>query len=306
MYGRIVKGIGGFYFVSRIPESYEIFMCNARGRLKTCNNTLYVGDFVDFEKNDGHDEYVITKLYDRKNYLVRPPVSNIDMIVIVIASIDPRPNYLAIDKMCVASAANGIDVAICVNKACMGGESELLKLREIYEPLYPYVETDMLENKGINQLYDIISGKSVALAGASGVGKSTITNNIINLSKNKYNYNDFAIEHMKTGDLSSKTKRGKHTTRHAELFILDDDTMIFDTPGFTSIDPPEIDIYNIKDMFIDFKILIKENCRFKDCLHVKEPGCAVKKALKEGIISEERYKSYLAILEFERKLANKW
>lgn len=306
MYGRVIKGIGGFYFVSRIPESYEVFMCNARGKLKTKNNILYVGDFVEFEKNDGHNEYIVTKLYERKNYLIRPPVSNIDMIVIVIAALDPKPNYLAVDKICVSAAAKGIDVAICVNKVRLKGDSELNKLRSIYKPIYPFVETDMIEDEGLNELYDIISGKSVALAGASGVGKSTITNKIIDFSNNRYFDKDYDIEYMKTGDLSSKTKRGRHTTRHAELFILNDDTMIFDTPGFTSIDPPEIDIYDIKDMFIEFKTLIKDHCRFTDCLHVNEPDCSVKRALEEGIISEERYKSYLAILEYERKLSNKW
>lgn len=306
MYGRIVKGIGGFYFVSRIPESYEIFMCSARGKLKAKNNILYVGDFVEFEKNEGHEDYVVTRLYDRKNFLVRPPVSNIDMIVIVIAASDPRPNYLAVDKICVSSFANGIDVAICVNKSYKEGESELSKLRSIYKPIYPYVETDMMENVGLNDLYDIISGKTVALAGASGVGKSTITNKLINVSNNGFTDINYASEYMKTGDLSAKTRRGKHTTRHAELFSLDKDTMIFDTPGFTSIDPPEIDIYDIKDMFIEFRTIVKDNCRFMDCLHVNEPDCAVKKALEEGLISEERYKSYLDILEYETKLRNKW
>lgn len=265
-----------------------------------------MGDFVDFEANSGHDEYVITNLHERKNCLIRPPVSNVDMIVVVIAPKDPRPNYLSIDKMCISCYSKGIEVAICVNKVCSPGEGELPELRRIYEPLYPYVETDMIEDTGIEELYKLISGKSVALAGASGVGKSTITNKLLGLSNKKFENRDSRTEYMKTGDLSNKTRRGRHTTRHAELFMLSEDTMIFDTPGFTSIEPPAIDIYTIKNLFPEFNSVPVAHCRFDDCLHVNEPGCAVKEALYEGRISEERYKSYRAILEYETKLAKKW
>lgn len=314
MRGRIIKGIGGFYFVSRVPESYEIFMCKARGRLKAKNNILYVGDYVEFEKNENHDEYVITKIYDRRNYLIRPPVSNIDMIIIVAASKDPLPNYLAIDKLALSCSYKGIDVTICINKSNSASEEELLKIRNIYKPIYPYIETDMMSNYGLEDLYNLIKGKSVAFAGASGVGKSTITNKLIEISsldfahKNKIEkiIGDKRGEYMKTGNLSDKTKRGKHTTRHSEIIILRNETMLFDTPGFTSIEPPKMDKYMVKDYFPEFRKLTEGECKFKDCLHINEPECVVKRALEEGNISKRRYNSYLNILEYEEKLSNKW
>ncbi|NLY87596.1 MAG: ribosome small subunit-dependent GTPase A [Clostridiales bacterium] len=282
--GRVVEGRGGFYF---IKDGDRVVMATARGNLKRDKRLIYVGDIVEY-KALHNNEFVVTKIKERINFLTRPPVSNIEMLVVVFATANPQVNYPVIDKLIVASEFKNIDVAICITKSDLVSEEALREQIQIYEDIYPSVAINGVTGEGIEGLKKIIRGKNIALAGPSGVGKSTIINHITGglLSE--------------TGDISSKTRRGKHTTRHVEIFSLSDGTNIYDTPGFTSLDLPEIDITQVREAFPEFRDL-NHKCRYSDCIHVNEPECAVKKALNEGKISKTRYESYCLMLEEVKK-----
>lgn len=280
MKGRVVKGVGGFYYVA---HENEVYMGKARGSLKRKKNTLYVGDVVEFELDD-NNESIVTELLERKNFLIRPPVSNLEMLVVVFAAAHPEVNFPVIDKLIAACEYKGIDVAVCITKKDMQEEAVLESYIRIYAPVYPTVAVNSLTGDGVSDLRKIISGKNVALAGPSGVGKSTLLNCLLG---------DGIAE---TGSISEKTKRGKHTTRHVEIFTLEDGTNVYDTPGFTSIDMPKLEALEVRNLFPEFRER-RMSCRYSDCLHINEPECAVKDALSAGEISETRYKSYLAMIE---------
>lgn len=285
MTGRVVKGIGGFYYVS---DGKKVYMGNARGILKRKKNIIYVGDIVDFDiREDG--DCIITKVHKRKNFLIRPPVSNLDKLVVVFAAADPEVNYLSVDKLCASSENIDVSVIICITKKDLVDQARLDELMSVYKDIFPTFAVNSTTGEGVDELLECIKGSAVALAGPSGVGKSTLLNAITE-----------GAASAETGELSEKTGRGKHTTRHVEIFDLGDDTYVYDTPGFTSLDLMVDDPVRVRDLFVEF-LDHKSYCKYRDCLHINEPECSVKEALADGEIQKTRYDSYLAIYEEVKK-----
>lgn len=299
MTGTVVKGIGGFYFVH---DGSDVVMGKARGNLKRNKELIYVGDIVDFDidESDMDGECVIHRVIERRNHLNRPPVSNLDTLVVVFSLKQPDVNYPVIDKLIAGAVMAGIEPVICATKSDLADEEDINTAEAAYRGIYPFLFINGITGEGTDLLTDLIRGRRVALAGPSGVGKSTITNHLLKASESdELKAYEKAIE-AETGEISGKTGRGRHTTRHVEIFPLEGGTMLYDTPGFTSLDMPEYDIYSVRDLFPEFRELQQE-CRYADCLHINEPECAVKEALERGTIARSRYDSYLIMTEEVKK-----
>ena len=276
--GLIIKGVGGFYY---IETEGGIIRARGKGTLKNDGILLMVGDEVEYEERE--DDDLITRVLPRKNHFSRPPIANLDMLVVVMAQSKPKANTLIIDKMLTIAEAQGVDSIICINKCDEGDPEEGLRLKEIYSVAYPTFLVSAKNGHNLEELLRAIEGKRVALAGPSGAGKSTLTNALIPSAT------------MEVGSISEKTSRGKHTTRHVEMFHLGSG-YLFDTPGFTSLDAGDEEERDLGELFPEIRKNMGK-CRFDDCLHLKEPGCAVRRAVEEGEMSESRYESYVSMLE---------
>ncbi len=276
--GIITKGIGGFYY---IKTSEGVIECKARGIFRKNKIIPMVGDKVVINKEAG----VIEKIEERQNSLIRPAVSNIDMAMIVFALRKPNPNLNLLDKFLVMIEKEEIHASICFNKIDISEEEDIEVIKNIYRNTgYEIVYTSAKTNKGVDELKDLLKDKISVFAGPSGVGKSTLLNEIQpGLS-------------LQTGDISEKTKRGKHTTRHVELIDLASGGMVLDTPGFTSLDIQAIEKEELQYYFPEIETFIGQ-CKFNGCCHINEPECMVKEKVKEGYISEKRYASYKSIYE---------
>ena len=298
MTGTVVKGIGGFYFVY---DGNSVVMGKARGNLKRNKDLIYVGDIVDFDidENDKDGECVIHRVLERKNCLTRPPVSNLDILVVVFSLVQPAVNYPVIDKLIAGCELAGIEPVICISKADLAEPEAINEALAVYSEIYPSVIVNGMTGEGIEDLRQIISGKKVALAGPSGVGKSTITN-LLHAGEPGIAEAEEALLKSATGHISKKTGRGRHTTRHVEIFPMSDGTMLYDTPGFTSLDMPLIEPVAVRNLFPEFRAL-NSICRYSDCMHINEPECAVKEALHQGRISGSRYESYKSMTEEVKK-----
>lgn len=298
MTGTVVKGIGGFYFVY---DGDSVVMGKARGNLKRNKELIYVGDIVDFDidENDKDGECVIHRVIERKNCLTRPPVSNLDILVVVFSLVQPAVNYPVVDKLIAGCELAGIDPLICISKADLAEPDALAEALAVYSDIYPSVSVNGITGEGVEDLRQMISGKKVALAGPSGVGKSTITN-LLHAGEPGIAEAEEALLKAATGHISKKTGRGRHTTRHVEIFPLSDGTMLYDTPGFTSLDMPVIEPIAVRNLFPEFRELTG-GCRYSDCMHINEPDCAVKEALQHGRISLTRYESYKSMTEEVKK-----
>lgn len=290
MRGLIIKGIGGFYYVQ---TENGVIEAKGRGIFKKDGITLSVGDEVDITiLEDDDTKGVIEKIYPRKNCFIRPPIANVDVFIVVFAATSPAPNFPVIDKFLVNAEKHGIEPIICINKKDLVTEEELSKLKSIYEDAYEVVAISTLTGDGIDKLETLIKGKKAALAGPSGVGKSSILNKL------------HPSANMETGEVSKKTARGKHTTRHVEIFSVEHGGMIYDTPGFTSFEMPDIELNELREYYPEFE-RYHGQCKYDNCYHLKEPECAVRNAVKNGEIHILRYKAYLANME-EIKNKNKY
>lgn len=288
MQGLILKGIGGFYYVKTEKGIVE---AKGRGIFKKNDSKLMVGDNVLIELLDEKPETegidlkgVINEILPRKNSFIRPPIVNVDTFVITFACKDPEPNFVLIDKFLIMAEMNNVEAIIVMNKCDLVSDEIVNEYRAIYEKVYPVIEASSVNGRGMDELKKLISSKRVSFAGPSGVGKSTIINNLIPEAE------------METGMISSKTKRGKHTTRHVEIFEAEGGGLVFDTPGFTSFEIMEADEDNLQDFFPEIEKL-KGKCYYDNCKHLKEPDCVVKQAVREGKINRKRYESYKFILD---------
>lgn len=284
MNGTIVKGIGGFYYVKTADKTeYE---CKARGIFRKERITPMIGDRVEIELNEsvseeGYPKASITKIYPRVSSLVRPPVANIDSMILVVAASSPEPNLFLIDKMLVNAEIGGIRPVICINKSDLATRADIA---QIYTKAgYEVIETSAEENFGMEKIQAVLKDKVTAFAGLSGVGKSSILNIVTD-------------EKIETGAVSEKISRGKHTTRHVELFELKYGGFVLDTPGFSSLEIEEIKADELWRYFSEMEDC-EGQCRFRGCSHINEPDCAVKAKLERGEMSESRYASYKEIYE---------
>lgn len=276
--GIIIKGVGGFYYVETSDNA--IYECRARGIFRKNKIKPYVGDRVTINLND-IGTCSIEEILQRKNELVRPPIANIDQLVIVASICDPYPSTVIIDKMIALSVSKQIEPVIIITKADL---SETTNLSRVYDLSgIKSIEFSSVDLRNINVIKEILYGKVSAFTGNSGVGKSTLLNCI----------NDNLL--LETGDISHKLGRGKHTTRFVELFKIDGSTYVADTPGFSTVDIDRYELIKkdeIQFCFSEFVPYIN-NCKFTSCSHICEKGCAVIDALKNGYISRSRYDSYV-------------
>lgn len=287
MNGVITKGIGGFYYVQTDRGLIE---CRARGKFRKMNISPQVGDNVEIEVSENEElKGSIENILPRKNIFIRPPVANIDSIIITFAAENPEPNLLLVDKLTTAAVSMNVDCIICINKIDLNME-KAEEYKKIYEQAgFKVILASSIKNIGTDILRDVLKNKVTALAGNSGVGKSSLINTIdANLN-------------LKTGDLSKKIQRGRHTTRHSELFPLSFGGFILDTPGFSSFDISLITQENPASLFPEIS-KHSYGCRFSGCSHLQEPGCAVKEALNRGEISPCRYESYKLLSEEVKNL----
>lgn len=277
MIGKIVKAISGFYYIEYENKTYE---CRAKGILKKNNISPMVGDNAEFEiinESTGN----LVAVVDRKNSLTRPPIANIDKVIIVVAVTNPEPSLLFIDKQLAFLEKYGIPATICLNKIDIG-ESE--KIKSIYECIgYNVILTSVKDKVGIEELKNEIRGKTVAFVGNSGVGKSSLTNKLVNEVI------------MEEGNLS-KIERGKQTTRHSELLKVEDNTYIIDTPGFSSFDLENVELSELAGLFREFNKHMP-NCRYRDCRHVLEEECGIRVAVENGEIAGARFENFKVIYD---------
>lgn len=288
--GTIIKGIGGFYYVK---TKDCIYSCRARGKFRKISATPMVGDVVEIEVTDSvkNEGYVINIL-PRKNQLFRPLVANIDLLLITFAAQSPEPSLQLIDKLTITAAAKNIPCAICINKSDLNMDLAK-KYAEIYTLAgFPVLTVSAQTGENIDSVKELLANKTTALAGSSGVGKSSLLNAI----GESFN--------LATGQVSDKIQRGKHTTRHTELFPLSFGGFVFDTPGFGSFEIEDITYRDLATLFPEIKENTKE-CRFVGCSHIKEPDCSVKDAVNAGKIARSRYESYISLYE-ELKKIKEW
>lgn len=284
MQGKIVKGIGGFYYVH--AEDGVIYECKARGIFRREKIKPLVGDLVEVEVLDKAEKTGnISGILPRKSELIRPAVANIDQALVVFAIVKPEPNFNLLDRFLIMMEQQNLPCIICFNKSDIASGEERRALQSAYETCgYRVLFISVREKEGLREVRELLQGKTTTVAGPSGVGKSSLIN---------YLYPQAAME---TGEISRKIDRGKHTTRHSELFVLDKESYIMDTPGFSSLQLFDMEKEELKDFYPEFG-KYEEGCRFRGCVHVSEPGCGVKQALAEGKISDVRYHNYTVLYE---------
>ena len=284
MQGKIVKGISGFFYVHVVGTG--IYECKAKGVFRNRKVKPLVGDNVeivvlDEEKHLGNVEEILP----RKNELIRPAVSNINMALVIFAAAKPDPNFNLLDRFLCMMEYQKVPVTICFNKCDLVSEEEKENLQKIYAPAgYDILFTSVKTGENIDRLKALLAEKTTTVAGPSGVGKSSLINELQTDVR------------MQTGAISDKIGRGKHTTRHSEIISIGQDTYIMDTPGFSSMDLPGFEKEDLWTCYPEF-VPYEPECRFIGCSHIGEPDCGVKNALAEGKISRVRYDNYVILYE---------
>lgn len=280
----ILKSIGGFYYVK---SGDEVIECKAKGKFRNLSLSPVAGDIVDTEF-DGSTN-VITKIYPRKNKFIRPPFANLDLLVLVISTVDPAPNYLVIDKMCAIAENKDVQVIMVITKTDM---AEYENIRSVYAKAgFKVFYTGADDDGQLEEIRCEMQGKLCVFSGNSGVGKSTLLNKL------------FPHLSLETGITSKKLGRGKHTTRRVEIFETDG-CMVADTPGFSSVELVDDNFISKDDLqyaFVEFAPYLG-NCKFADCRHINEIGCAVKGAVDGGEIPQSRYESYKALYDRQKNI----
>ncbi|MFT9469887.1 ribosome small subunit-dependent GTPase A [Leuconostoc pseudomesenteroides] len=280
--GRIIRSLSGYYDI-QLDGTQEIQRTRARGEFRNSKQKPLVGDFVDFESD--RDEGLIWAIHDRRNVLVRPPVANIDIAVIITAVKEPNFTANLLDRQLVALEAAGVDPLIYFSKFDLLPSEERQMMKQVVQDYrqigYPVIESTA--PNAFDQLKDELQGKVSVFMGQTGAGKSTLLNH---LSPNLG---------LETGEVSKALSRGKHTTRQVTLIRVDD-ALIADTPGFSSYEVFDFSAETLDDFFPEF-VAVRSNCRFRGCLHLNEPACAVKEAVTVGTISQSRYNSYKAFYQ---------
>ncbi len=278
--GKILKGIGGFYYVKTDAGLIE---CRARGLFRNKAVVPYVGDNVTIEISDDGSGY-ITEIHKRINFFIRPPVANVDLLLIVIAMANPSPDLMFLDKMLIQAKAADVESIIIFNKCDLAADDN--SYADIYTKLgYRVYTTSTYTGQGIDELRKAIDGKVISLCGFSGVGKSSMMNTLL------------GTDGLEVGEISKKLSRGKHTTREVSLVEYRDGSYLADTPGFSSLALPDhITKNDLKNYFTEFDIY-SADCRFSDCVHTASKFCGVCKALENGEISPSRYNNYLSLYE---------
>lgn len=289
MIAKIIKSQKEIYYVD---SKDKVYMAKARGNFRVRDKKPLVGDNVEIDILEDDKAYII-KLLPRKNTIKRPNIANIDQLLVFVTINDPPLNLFNLDKYLAMCEYLDMEVVIIISKIDLASDEKIENLANIYKNIgYEILLIDNYKDFPKTKVKEILKGKTSAVSGASGVGKSTFLSNLI----------DREIE---IGSISEKSKRGKNTTRHTEIFKLSEDTFLFDTPGFDSFDLDFLEDENeLKNTFVEFR---DRDCKFKDCNHINEPDCRVKEDLENGKISESRYKNYIQLFEeLKQRRLNKW
>ncbi len=291
--GLVISIISNTYEVENLVDN-SIVKCVPRGRFKNEDITIAVGDKVEFEyQEDGTG--VINEISTRTNFIKRPKMANITQMIFVISMKMPKPDLLLLDKQLAFAEFNGVNSIICLNKIDLVHEKEIEEIADMYRAIgYKVIETNAKNGEGVEEVEKSLKNNITAFSGNSGVGKSTLINNV------------FKTELTLEGDISNKNKRGKNTTTSIKLYKIDENSYIADTPGFSTFEINEIESIDLAHYFLEMKKYI-ENCEFVGCTHIKEQNCGIKEAIEKGKISSSRYESYCKIYnELKEKEQHKW
>ena len=284
MQGKIIKGIAGFYYV--YVEGHGVYECKAKGIFRKDHVKPLVGDDVIVDVLDASQMLGnIREILPRRSALIRPAVANVDQALIIFAIVKPDPNFNLLDRFLIRMERQNLPTIICFNKQDIATDEEKAALRKAYETCgYQVCFVSALENEGLEQIKALLAGKTTTVAGPSGVGKSSLINQLAPKAN------------METGAISEKIERGKHTTRHSEIIAIGEETYIVDTPGFTSLDISEITKEELGNYYPEF-VQYEPYCKFSGCAHISEPSCGVKDAVEAGKISRVRYENYKVLYQ---------
>lgn len=284
MQGKIIKGIAGFYYVH--DGHSRVYECRAKGIFRNQNRKPLVGDNVEFQVLDeAEGTGNIEELLPRTNELIRPAAANVDQALLVFAVRDPVPNAHLLNRYLVMMEERQVPCILCFSKTDLVSEEEQEETAAPYRLAgYEVLFISTQQGDGLQEVRDRLRGRTTVLAGPSGVGKSTLLNRLVPEAR------------METGRISEKIRRGRHTTRHSEIFWVEEGTFLIDTPGFATVYLPEVEAEELKELFPEFRPL-EGQCRFQGCVHVGEPDCAVKEAVSAGRIHRDRYRDYVSLYE---------